>query len=205
MLGQALDRVLATVRGAGGSIRLRDEASGELRLVASSRASENHAGPGPDCGTLAAWVTAHDEPLIIAEFPPADLPSADTLSADNPRDLLADNAFVGMPMRVGGRSQGVLSVFRTVGRPFELAEISLLSSVAEGLALAVENHRRSRLAAVLDERARTARELHDSVSQSLYSLTLFSEWGVGLLEANELEAVPGETSAHCGHCPSSAA
>lgn len=40
-------------------------------------------------------------------------------------------------------------------------------------------------AAVMAERERLARELHDSVTQTLYSLTLFAEWARGLVEAQE--------------------
>jgi signal transduction histidine kinase len=41
--------------------------------------------------------------------------------------------------------------------------------------------------AIIAERERLARELHDSVTQSLYSLSLFAEWGEGLLAAGEVQ------------------
>jgi len=43
--------------------------------------------------------------------------------------------------------------------------------------------------AVLEERNRLARELHDSVTQSLYSLTLFAEAGQRLIRAGDLAQV----------------
>ena len=50
-----------------------------------------------------------------------------------------------------------------------------------------ERKRAREIAAVMEERSRLARELHDSVSQSLYSLTLFAETGRQLVEKGDLE------------------
>jgi signal transduction histidine kinase len=57
--------------------------------------------------------------------------------------------------------------------------------------VAVENARLYQHAgdlAVIAERQRLARDLHDSVTQSLYSLTLFAETGRRLIQRRELDA-----------------
>jgi signal transduction histidine kinase len=55
------------------------------------------------------------------------------------------------------------------------SDLSLLATIADQVAVAVENARlyaQSRQVAALEERARLARELHDSVTQALFSMTL---------------------------------
>jgi signal transduction histidine kinase len=89
---------------------------------------------------------------------------------------------------------GVLGVVGARGRQFDAAEVSLLSSIADQVGVAVENARLYRQAeqlAVLRERERLARELHDSVTQSLYSLHLLSEAGRQLAAAGDLDRVGG--------------
>lgn len=53
----------------------------------------------------------------------------------------------------------------------------------------VQRKQATEIAAVMEERGRLARELHDSVSQSLYSLTLFAETSKQLAENGDLEGV----------------
>jgi signal transduction histidine kinase len=75
-------------------------------------------------------------------------------------------------------------------RPFTEEEVGLAVAFADQAALAIENSRLSqqaREAAVLEERGRLARELHDSVTQSLYSLTLLAEGWKRLAKAGRLE------------------
>jgi signal transduction histidine kinase len=87
---------------------------------------------------------------------------------------------------------GVVIVFGRLEKQFNLEDVALLSTVADQMGVAVENIRlreQARQAAVLAERERLARELHDSVTQSLYSLTLFAEGALEQAKNGQLEPV----------------
>ncbi|HEX6508625.1 MAG TPA: GAF domain-containing protein, partial [Chloroflexota bacterium] len=80
-----------------------------------------------------------------------------------------------VPLRIQGRTVGVLTCYTNTPTPIEQSELSLLATIADQVAVAVENARlyaQSRHVAALEERARLARELHDSVTQALFSMTL---------------------------------
>jgi signal transduction histidine kinase len=100
--------------------------------------------------------------------------------------------YVGVPMRTGGRILGVLSVFGQAEQQFNVEEVALLASIGDQVGVVIENARlrqRAERAAVMEERGRLARELHDSVTQSLYSLTLLAGGGQRLARAGKLENV----------------
>jgi signal transduction histidine kinase len=65
----------------------------------------------------------------------------------------------------------------------------LEQEAAQRLAAEESLHRAEMAGAVAEERSRLARELHDSVTQSLYSLTLFTEATRELAEAGDLGRV----------------
>jgi PAS domain S-box-containing protein len=80
-----------------------------------------------------------------------------------------------VPLVAGGETIGVLCLARPRGQPFADEQRALARGVADQLSVAISNARyfeASQQTAALEERHRIARDLHDSVSQSLFSLTL---------------------------------
>lgn len=103
-----------------------------------------------------------------------------TWPATPPRDrILATGvrSFVAAPLRVGGTAMGLLHVLDTRPRTFAPEDVALVTALADQAALAIEHARlvrRGQDAAVLEERARLARDLHDSVTQSVFSLGMLT-------------------------------
>ncbi|HET7035177.1 MAG TPA: GAF domain-containing sensor histidine kinase, partial [Thermomicrobiaceae bacterium] len=87
-------------------------------------------------------------------------------------------SWVGIPLRFRQRTLGLLTM--TYGEPnyFTARHVRLLRAVAAQAAVAIENARlvaATREGAALEERQRLARELHDAVSQTLFSASLVGD------------------------------
>jgi signal transduction histidine kinase/predicted hydrocarbon binding protein len=188
VLARSIERVVDVAHGEAGAIHLLGEEDQLLRLAASrgvSPAVQAHIESVLVEAGLAGAALASADPLVV----PCLRGSARPLYA-----LPADEtqAYAGVPIRVKGTPIGVLSVVRDGERPFEASDISLLASIAGQVGVSVENarlHERAEQLAVVRERERLARELHDSVTQSLYSLTLLSEAGRQWAERGDLSRV----------------
>jgi signal transduction histidine kinase len=173
VLEQALPRIMEVTRSQAVCIHLLDANHTALRLAA-------HQGLPGDVqvrlqtvelpAEFRRWLQRPSDPLVTAALSKMRLiPPA--------LRLPGFNTCLGTQIRIGRRTEGLLSYFRLADSGYGLDEIALGTALAEQMGTTLETHRLRQSAervAVLEERQRLARDLHDSVTQSLYSLSLFS-------------------------------
>jgi signal transduction histidine kinase len=97
---------------------------------------------------------------------------------------------VTVPIKVKGKVIGILDAQSQQLDAFDYSDLMVLQSLADQTAVAIENarlYKRAQQLAVVEERNRLARELHDSVTQALYGITLHAEAAYRQLDADNLE------------------
>ena len=189
VLEQVLDIVCTEAQGLVGAtgsavLLLTDQAWLEVkhRLGKPLAAVE----PVPVDGTLAGQVVRQGAPVLLND--PA---SAERVQVYQwPSDL---TALLAVPLHVNGAVIGVLDVVNKAGG-FTEDDVPVMSVFANQAAMAIAHARLQEQAeqlAVLAERQRLARELHDSVTQSLYSVTLYANAAALALAAGKQEVTAG--------------
>jgi GAF domain-containing protein len=135
---------------------------------------------------ITGWVASRGEPLMVS-------------------DVTLDSRYVWMegsgtrseltvPIVVKEQVIGVLDAQSDEPDAFDETDLSVLQSVAHQAGAAIENARlyeQAQQAAVLEERSRLARDLHDAVTQTLFSASLIAEavpatWEIDEGEGREL-------------------
>lgn len=174
------------------SVLLYDEARDVLHPVAARGLPPEYAQQYvPVPGALYDEYVARQGPLIIVPDVQTEsgLPNAELYARYDMRTIVV-HSLVRDEQLIG-----TLNVY-TFGasRCFDDEELALLKGLADQAAQAIENARlrlQAQQALVMQERHRLARELHDSVTQSLYSLTLLAEGWQRMARAGKLEDIEG--------------
>jgi PAS domain S-box-containing protein len=187
-LEMVLEQVLTAMGAKYALFFLLNEEGDKLRLTAEKGLSPSHKESIKTISlerTWEGWIVQQGEPLVIPN-----------IRLDNrmvaPGDF-ADGiySYLGAPMHSHGKVTGVLGVIRN-GKPFNVDDILLISAIVDHIGLILENaklHKRAGQLAIVEERSRLARDLHDSATQTMYSAMLFAETSLNLAERGETGAL----------------
>jgi two-component system nitrate/nitrite sensor histidine kinase NarX len=149
---------------------------------------------------LCGLAVLDDEPLIVPDIQTD--PRVTRLSCLR----FGFQSAVCVPLRVKGRSVGVLTVHGRETHGFDESDTELLVAVANQLGIAIENARlytemegrvealsqKLQLMAVVEERERLAREMHDGLAQTLSLLSMQVSQARSLMVAGDVLGVDTE-------------
>lgn len=135
ILERSLDCVLGTMNSDKGLVHLWDEGDETLRLTAQQGLSPEliaQIDEVPSGKGLTGWVYTHGQPMLVPNL---------MLNSGTPPPIISslNNSYVGVPMRAKGKVVGVFSVLGETGRQFRPDEVTLLTSIADQVGVAVEN------------------------------------------------------------------
>jgi signal transduction histidine kinase len=186
ILQDALDKTLEiTEMEAGGAFRLNEEEAC-LSLMA-------HRGLSPALVDYLTRLPLTEE--VAAQAAGLSLPAVrqvDDYPSGEWRELLASEGWrlvVTIPLTAKGKFLGTISLFTGTVRAPVMEHLSLLAAIGQQIGVAVENaqlYEQAQRLAAAEERQRLARDLHDSVTQALYGVTLYAEAAGRLLTAGEI-------------------
>jgi GAF domain-containing protein len=181
--GRSLDAILDHV--VAQASRLLGSDASAIYLPAEAGFLRVHASRGLDAENTARRVTVGAPPsgLAFRSQHPVALTDSETGRY---------KAVLAVPLAVKSETYGTLTLYYRDRRTFDDEDIALASTFADQAALAIENARlseRAQQAATLEERQRLARELHDAVTQTLFSASLIAEVAPRLWQRNPEEAM----------------
>ena len=113
---------------------------------------------------------------VVRSGEPAIFNDVSSINLDYLRGL-GINTLLAAPLKVESTIIGVLDVINKVGG-FTRDDLRIISLFADQAAIVIDQaqlHQQVEQMAVMEERQRLARELHDSVTQALYSINLYAE------------------------------
>jgi signal transduction histidine kinase len=131
---------------------------------------------------IAGWVAATGEPLLVPDV--SAEPRYVWMQQSDTRSELT------VPLKAKGEVIGVLDIQSDRLNAFDDSDLLVLQALAYQAGVAIDNARlyeQARRLAIVEERQRLARELHDSVTQALYGVTLYAEASARQLTLGRLD------------------
>jgi signal transduction histidine kinase len=189
VLHLALSKLISHTQMRAGVALLKDEATGRFRVAAIEGLSEEGA----------ADLTGFLEEDGPQEFAARAMASAEPTHIDLRNlslDLRPFQSGIAMPLRAKGNNRGVLILATAAELRVSEAEARLVEGLSSQVATALEHawlYSQSSHLAAIEERNRLARELHDSVSQSLFSMSMMSQALPSLITTKPERAVERAT------------
>jgi signal transduction histidine kinase len=187
ILNNALDEVLAVMDMESGQAFRLEEETQTLITMAHRGLSEEFVrctSRLPLEASMAGQAAQAGQPIVrlVIDYPEGEL-----------RELVKEEGLqlvVSIPLMVHRRSVGALNLGTHTPRSVAAEELSLLAAIGHQIGVAVENARlyeQAQQLAVVKERNRLARDLHDSVTQALYGVTLYAEAAARQLLSGEMD------------------
>jgi PAS domain S-box-containing protein len=186
ILDQALQLALKAVNCPAGCIYLLDEGEEFLKPVAETGTHSlrlQELWNSVSSSSLVKDITAANRPVLVADLS-HEPRLGETLNGGLHGEL------IGIPLSAAGTVLGVLWGYSDSIGHLTLEDVTLLVSIGERVGTTIENFRlrvQTQQVAVLEERQRLARDLHDSVTQQIYSLLLLAGGAKRNLNQNEAE------------------
>lgn len=187
-LQDALDKTLEITSTEAGAVLLLDDDEEQLRLT-------SRRGLSPAMVALANELPLETDvtvqrairkgrPVIreLAEYPTGAW-----------HDLLVEEGWqrvISLPLVTKGKSMGTITLLTRSAEMLIVEHIQLLAAIGQQIGVAIENaqlYAQAQQLAMAKERQRLARDLHDSVTQALYGVTLYAEAANRQIAAGEME------------------
>ena len=191
ILANALNKTLEIMGIEAGVIYLLQEEDEILTIAVHQGLDEQFASEIDNLQVgegFSGRVVQSAEPLVVPEL---------AVDPRLTRSVVSESVFNSLavvPLISRAQVLGTLAVIARGRRDFSDQDIKLLTSIGDQIGVAVENaqlYEQAQQAAVMEERQRLARELHDSVTQSLHGSTLMAEAAVRIAATGDLERTRG--------------
>jgi len=184
LLRTSLNRILEATNCTIGAIHFYDSTDQKLKLAISEQFSDefqNYLAIYGFSENLWTRTFLEQEMVQVRNVP-------DSSSPENPNLKRRYWIYLGVPIRSKNKTIGILSLFSQSDRILSPWVTQMVTSATNVLGLTMENfsfRKHAEDVVILNERQRLARNLHDSVSQSLYALVISADVSEKLLRIKD--------------------